>query len=84
MSILNKIVKFIGYIGVPKKKRLDYYFQKIISDKTGFNVNKIDMLYAEKSNIDVNNEFDSFIFNYMGLTYKLIGNKLSIIEYFII
>ena len=84
MSILDKIVKFIGYIGVPKERRLDYYFEKIISDKTGFNVNKIDMLYAEKSNIDVNNEFDSFIFNYMSLTYKLIGNKLSIIEYFII
>ena len=84
MSILDKIVKFIGYIGVPKERRLDYYFEKIISDKTGFNVNKIDMLYAEKSNIDVNNEFDSFIFNYMGLTYKLIDNKLSIIEYFII
>ena len=84
MSILDKIVKSIGYIGVPKERRLDYYFEKIISDKTGFNVNKIDMLYAEKSNIDVNNEFDSFIFNYMGLTYKLIGNNLSIIEYFII
>ncbi len=84
MSILDKIVKFIGYIGVPKERRLGYYFEKIISNKTGFNANKIDMLYAEKSNTDVNNEFDSFIFNYMGLTYKLIGNKLSIIEYFII
>lgn len=84
MSILDKIVKFISYIGVPKEKRLDYYLEKIISDKTGFDVNKIDMLYAEKSNIDVNNEFDSFIFNYIGLTYKLIDNKLSIIEDFII
>lgn len=84
MSILDKIVKFISYIGVPKERRLDYYLEKIISDKTGFDVNKIDMLYAEKSNIDVNNEFDSFIFNYIGLTYKLIGNELSIIEDFII
>lgn len=84
MSILDKIVRFISYIGVPKERRLDYYLEKIISDKTGFDVNKIDMLYAEKSNIDVNNEFDSFIFNYIGLTYKLIGNELSIIEDFII
>lgn len=84
MDIIRRIIRKIDYIGVPKEQRLDYYLQKIISNKTGFNVNKIYMLYAEKTNIKENNEFNSFIFEYKGLTYKLLDNKLSIIVDFII
>ena len=82
MNIVKRIKKELNYLGVPKEKRLDYYLQKIISDKTSFNINKIDLLYAEKTNMEKYNEFNSFIFNYRGITYKLLDDKLDIIEDF--
>lgn len=84
MNVLRKIRKFISYIGVPKEQRLDYYLQKIISSKTNFNVDKINLICAEKTNMEERNEFNSFIFEYKGLTYKLLDDKLSIIVNYIL
>ena len=79
MDMLRKIQKYIGYIGVPKEQRLDYYLQKIVSSKTGFNIDKIDLISAEKTNMKEINEFNSFVFKYKGLTYKLLDDELNII-----
>ena len=84
MNILRKIKRHIGYIGVPKEQRLDYYLQKIVSSKTGFNVDKIDIICAEKTNMEERNEFNSFIFEYKGMTYKLLDDKLNIIINYIL
>jgi hypothetical protein len=78
MDIIRRIRKEIQYFGVPKKQRLDYVLQKDISERTGFNVNHIDVLYVERlSNNEPYNSFGYCEFRYKGSTYKLIKDKLE-------
>ena len=79
MNIIDKIINEINYFGVPKKQRLDYYLKNMIKNKTNFEINKIDLLIAEKTRIKTYNEFNSFIFKYDGLTYHLLDDDLKII-----
>lgn len=67
--ILNKIDHILH-----KDRYLDTYINNIISTKTGFNANKIKLLSASKSNMQNNNEFDTFNFKYEGIIYDLDKN----------
>ena len=64
MQLINEIRYLFRYIGVSKEQRLDYYLQKLVSKDTGFKVNKIKILFAEKTNMKKHNEFNKFIFKY--------------------
>ena len=80
MNIIKKIKNEINYFGVPKERRLDYYLKKLIVDKTGFKLNKIELLTAEKTKMETYNQFNCFTFKYNGKTYKLLDDELSILD----
>ena len=79
MNILQKIKREIDFFGVPKERRLYYHLQKIVSDKTNFNVNKNDVIEAEKTN-KLENQFNRFIFKYKGKTFKLLDDELTMLD----
>ena len=58
------------------KCSLDYYLRNIISKKTNFEVDEIELIITEKTRMNKCNEFNSFIFNYKDKTYKLLDDKL--------
>lgn len=64
----------IQYFGVQKNRRLDFYLQTLISNQTGFKVNKIYINYAEKYN---SNEFNVFEFEYKRKVFSLINGRLK-------
>ena len=76
MQLINDIRYLFRYVGVPKEQRLDYYLQKLVSKNTRFNVNKIRILLAEKTNMEKYNEFNKFIFKYKRKKYQLIDGLL--------
>lgn len=76
MQLINDIRYLFRYIGVPKEQRLDYYLQKLVSKKTGFNVDKIKILVAKKTNMEKYNQFNKFIFKYKRKTYQLLDGLL--------
>lgn len=76
MQLINDIRYLFRYIGIPKEQRLDYYLQKLVSKETGFNVDKIKILVAEKTNIEKYNQFNKFIFKYKRKKYQLLGSLL--------
>ena len=79
MNIIRLLRKEIQWLGVPRKQRLDYILQKQISERTGFNINDIEVLVAEKlSEDEVFYNFGYYEFNYKGRTYKLTNDKLEI------
>lgn len=79
MNIMKRLRKEIQYWGVPRKQRLDYILQKDISERTGFNVNGIEVLIAKRlSNNEPYNSFGYYEFKYKGSTYKLSNDKLEI------
>ena len=62
-----------------KDQYLDTYIKNIIASKTGFIPRKIKLYKASKSNMEINNNFDTFTFKYEGLIYELDKNdKLTI------
>lgn len=76
--MLDNILEAIHHF-IHKNQYLDTYVQNIISDKTGFKANKIKLLKASKSDIEHNNNFDTFSFKYEGIIYDLDKNdKLTI------
>lgn len=76
MQLIRDIKYLFRYFGVPKEKRLDYYLQKLVSKDTGFNVDKIKILFAEKTNMEKVNEFNKFIFKYKRKKYQLLDGLL--------
>ena len=76
MQLINDIRYLFRYVGVHKEQRLDYYLQKLVSKNTRFNVNKIRILLAEKTNMEKYNEFNKFIFKYKRKKYQLIDGLL--------
>lgn len=76
MQLINDIRYLFRYIGIPKEQRLDYYLQKLVSKETGFNVDKIKILVAEKTNIEKYNQFNKFIFKYKRKKYQLLDSLL--------
>lgn len=76
MQLINDIRYLFRYIGVPKEQRLDYYLQKLVSNETGFNVDKIKIIVAEKTNMEKYNQFYKFIFRYKRKTYQLLDGLL--------
>lgn len=76
MQLINDIRYLFRYIGVPKEQRLDYYLQKLVSKETGFNVDKIKIIVAEKTNMEKYNQFNKFIFKYKRKTYQLLDGLL--------
>jgi hypothetical protein len=76
MQLIKEIRYLFRYVGVPKERRLDYYLQKIVSGDTGFSVNKIRILFAEKTDMEKYNEFNKFIFKYNGKKYQLLDGLL--------
>lgn len=76
MQLINDIRYLFRYIGVPKEQRLDYYLQKLVSKETGFNVDKIKILVAKKTNMEKYNQFNKFIFKYKRKTYQLLDGLL--------
>lgn len=76
MQLINDIRYLFRYIGVPKEQRLDYYLQKLVSKDTVFNVDKIRILLAEKTNMEKYNQFNKFIFKYKRKKYQLIDSLL--------
>ena len=69
MQLINDIRYLFRYIGVPKEQRLDYYLQKLVSKETGFNVDKIKIIVAEKTNMEKYNQFNKFIFKYRFISW---------------
>ena len=51
----------------------------LVSDKTNFDVNKIDVIEAEKTN-KLENQFNRFIFKYKGKTFKLLDDELTMLD----
>lgn len=76
MQLINDIRYLFRYIGVPKEQRLDYYLQKLVNKETGFNVDKIKIIVAEKTNMEKYNQFNKFIFKYKRKTYQLLDGLL--------
>lgn len=76
MQLINDIRYLFRYIGIPKEQRLDYYLQKLVSKETGFNVDKIKILVAEKTNMEKYNQFNKFIFKYKRKKYQLLDSLL--------
>lgn len=76
MQLINDIRYLFRYIGVPKEQRLDYYLQKLVNKETGFNVDKIKILVAKKTNMEKYNQFNKFIFKYKRKTYQLLDGLL--------
>lgn len=76
MQLINDIRYLFRYIVVPKEQRLDYYLQKLVSKDTVFNVDKIRILLAEKTNMEKYNQFNKFIFKYKRKKYQLIDSLL--------
>ena len=76
MQLINNIRYLFRYIVVPKEQRLDYYLQKLVSKDTVFNVDKIRILLAEKTNMEKYNQFNKFIFKYKRKKYQLIDSLL--------
>lgn len=82
MQLINDIRYLFRYIGVPKEQRLDYYLQKLVSKETGFNVDKIKILVAKKTNMEKYNQFNKFIFKYKRKTYQLLDGLLVELRWF--
>lgn len=82
MQLINDIRYLFRYIGVPKEQRLDYYLQKLVSKETGFNVDKIKILVAKKTNMEKYNQFNKFIFKYKRKTYQLLDGLLFELRWF--
>lgn len=76
MQLINDIRYLFRYIGITKEQRLDYYLQKLVSKETGFNVDKIKILVAEKTNMEKYNQFNKFIFKYKRKKYQLLDSLL--------
>lgn len=76
MQLINDIRYLFRYIGIPKEQRLDYYLQKLVSKETGFNVDKIKILVAEKTNMEKYNQFNKLIFKYKRKKYQLLDSLL--------
>ena len=82
MQLINDIRYLFRYIGVPKEQRLDYYLQKLVNKETGFNVDKIKILVAKKTNMEKYNQFNKFIFKYKRKTYQLLDGLLVELRWF--
>ena len=79
-NVIKKIIYEWNYLGVPKNRRLDYYLKELISKKTNFEINKIEVLIAKKTRMKIYNEFNYFEFKYKRKIYKLLDDKLKVIE----
>ena len=56
MKLSKKIIYELKYLGVSQDKRLDYYLKKLINDKTGFDMEDIELIEVAKLNIKQENE----------------------------
>lgn len=65
------------YLYHKKHRYLESYVQDIVADKTGFKPHKIKLELTSKENNS--QEFNHFVFSYMGLRYDLFENDLKII-----
>lgn len=63
------------YLYHKKNRYLQYYLQDLIADKTSFKPHKIKLEITSKENNS--EEFNHFIFNYEGLRYDLLDDKLK-------
>lgn len=77
MNLIKWIKNEINYFGVPKKQRMDYYIQCLISEKTGFKPERIELLIAKKTRMKQLNEFNYFEFIYRKKKYILEDGKLK-------
>ena len=66
------------YLYHKKNRYLQYYLQDLIADKTSFKPHKIKLEITSKENNS--EEFNHFVFNYEGLRYYLLDDKLKIID----
>ena len=65
------------YLYHKKNRYLQSYLQDLIADKTSFKPHKIKLEITSKENNS--KKFNHFVFNYEGLKYDLLDNKLKII-----
>jgi len=77
MKLSKKIIYELKYLGVSQDKRLDYYLKKLINDKTGFDMEDIELIEVAKLNIKQENEFNYFDFLYKRKRYILKNNDLK-------
>ena len=76
IQILLKIKKYLSN-KFNSRYELYYYLQDLISEKTGFTSNNINVIQAWKSD-NKSKELDNFIFLYNGVCYYIDkNNKLS-------
>ena len=73
--ILNKIISKFKKTNDNEEDTLNYFFKKVIARKTGFDREKIILIFASRKN-DLG--FNYFEFKYNNLNYILYDNKLSI------
>jgi hypothetical protein len=72
----NMISKLI-YLYHKKHRYLESYIQDLIADKTNFKPHKIKLEISSKEHNS--EQFNHFIFNYEGLKYDLLDDKLKIV-----
>lgn len=75
MKLSRRIKDKIRNFGVKKEESMDYYFESMVSRKTGFEPEKITMMIASKKDEP---HFNYFEFEYNKQEYILNNNKLSL------
>lgn len=77
IDLKMRVQKLIRLWGVPKEQTLDYMLEKMVAEKTDFDIKKIILLVAKKTRMKEYNEFNYFEFRYRGKNYTLFDDVLT-------
>lgn len=77
MKLSKKIMYELKYLGVSQDKRLDYYIKRLISEKTSFDIEDIELIEVAKLDMKKENDFNYFDFLYKNKRYILKNDNLK-------
>lgn len=77
MKLSKKIMYELKYLGVSQDKRLDYYIKRLITEKTNFDIEDIELIEVAKLDMKKENEFNYFDFLYKDKRYILKNDNLK-------
>ena len=77
MKLSKKIMYELKYLGVSQDKRLDYYIKRLITEKTNFDMEDIELIEVAKLDMKKENEFNYFDFLYKDKRYILKNDNLK-------
>lgn len=72
------MIKLKNFFKKNNKNSFENYIKSLIKRKVDLDINKIQLLEARKTKINIKNEFNYFLFRYNNKIYELLDDKLTI------